>query len=120
MKSELIILSNDVKHWRLNGQLHRENGPAVEWSDGVKEWYLNGQRHREDGPAVERPDGTKFWYLNEKLHRENGPAVERADGRKAWYLNGIRLSNRQLLSKKIQNNYSDLYNSYLVYQIMSS
>ena len=31
--------------------------------DGTKHWYLNGQQHREDGPAVELADGDKFWYL---------------------------------------------------------
>jgi hypothetical protein len=34
--------------------------------DGTKMWYLNGELHREDGPAVEYPDGTKRWYLNGK------------------------------------------------------
>jgi hypothetical protein len=33
-------------------------------ADGTKRWYLNGQRHREDGPAIERADGNKIWYLN--------------------------------------------------------
>jgi hypothetical protein len=28
--------------WRLNGQRHREDGPAIEWADGTKSWYLNG------------------------------------------------------------------------------
>ena len=44
--------------------LHREDGPAIEFSSGSKFWYLNGNKHREDGPAIERPDGTKLWYLN--------------------------------------------------------
>jgi len=56
--------------WRLNGKLHREDGPAIEWSDGHKEWWLNGKRHREDGPAVEFADGAKFWYLNGKQYTE--------------------------------------------------
>jgi len=43
--------------------LHREDGPAFEWSDGHKGWHINGKRHREDGPAYEGADGTKFWYL---------------------------------------------------------
>ena len=51
---------------------------------GTKEWYLNGQRHREDGPAVEYANGDKYWYLNGQLHREDGPAVEKADGSKLW------------------------------------
>ena len=33
-------------------------------SDGSKEWYLNGNLHRKDGPAIEYADGTKEWYLN--------------------------------------------------------
>lgn len=59
------------------------------YSDGDKYWYLNGLRHREDGPAVEYSDGSKkSWYLNGLLHREDGPAIEFSDGTKAWYLNG--------------------------------
>lgn len=53
---------------------------------GTKEWLLNGKLHREDGPAVEYIDGTKKWFLNGKLHREDGPAVEFASGEKRWYL----------------------------------
>ena len=47
-----------------SNQFHRENGPAIEWSDGTKEWYLDGKLHRTDGPAVEWFDGDKYWYLN--------------------------------------------------------
>ena len=56
--------------------------------NGDKIWYLNGQRHREDGPAAEYANGDKSWYLNGKCHREDGPAVEYADGAKSWYLEG--------------------------------
>ena len=77
-----------TKEWYLNGNLHRVDGPAVEWADGTKDWWLNGDRHREDGPAFEYADGTKAWYLNDKLHREDGPAIEGADGSKSWWLNG--------------------------------
>ena len=56
--------TNGNKYWWLNGKLHREDGPAVEYADDHKRWYLNGERHREDGPAVEDADGTKEWYLN--------------------------------------------------------
>ena len=47
------------KYWFLNGELHREGGPAIDGISGSKEWFLNGKRHREDGPAVERDDGSK-------------------------------------------------------------
>jgi len=36
------------------------------FSDGTKRWFLNGKLHREDGPAIEWPDGKKYWYLNDK------------------------------------------------------
>ena len=65
-------------------------------SDGSKLWILNGDYHREDGPAVERAKGSKFWYLNGKLHREDGPAVEYDDGTKYWYLHGEEVTWQQL------------------------
>lgn len=44
--------------------LHREDGPAIEYTNGTKCWYRNGLCHREDGPAVEYPDGSCNWYLD--------------------------------------------------------
>ena len=60
------VQDNGDKFWFLNGKLHREDGPAIEWADGTNHWYRNGKLHREDGPAVEYPSATKFWYLNGK------------------------------------------------------
>jgi hypothetical protein len=77
-----------TKRWKLNGQFHREDGPAVVYADGHKEWWVHGQRHREDGPAIEWPNGDKWWYLHGQLHRPDGPAIERADGSKEWWLHG--------------------------------
>jgi len=39
------------------------------YGNGDKRWYLNGERHREDGPAVELVDGSKEWYLDDKRVR---------------------------------------------------
>ena len=78
------------KAWYKNGELHREDGPAIEFADGSKAWYLNGKRHRKDRPAIEFADGYKAWYLNGKRHRKDGPAVEYANGSKAWCINGKR------------------------------
>ncbi|MFA5024234.1 MAG: hypothetical protein WC523_04720 [Patescibacteria group bacterium] len=47
----------------LNDLLHREDGPAREWTNDYKAWYLNGKRDREDGPAVEYSDGDKAWFI---------------------------------------------------------
>ena len=60
------VFENGTKHWYLDGKLHREDGPAVEWSNGTNHWYLNGKKHREDGPAVEWSNGDKDWWLNDK------------------------------------------------------
>ena len=37
--------------WRnANGQLHREDGPAIEWANGYKGWWRDGKLRREDSP----------------------------------------------------------------------
>lgn len=66
---------------------------------GNKEWYLNGKLHREDGPAIEFADGDKYWYLNGSLHREDGPAIEHANGLKYWCLNDIEYSEEEYWNK---------------------
>jgi hypothetical protein len=58
------------KHYFCNGKLHREDGPALENTNGDKYWYLHGQLHREDGAAIENNDGTKYWYLQGKRYSE--------------------------------------------------
>jgi hypothetical protein len=88
MKEYQVNVYANRTEWSLNGKLHREDGPAIEWADGTKYWYLNGKLHREDGPAIECPNGTKSWYLNGRRHREDGPAIEYDNGTKMWYLNG--------------------------------
>ena len=65
MKSELTIDKNGTKWWNLpNGDLHKEDKPAIETVSGNKTWCVNGELHREDGPAVEFGNGSKYWYLN--------------------------------------------------------
>ena len=75
------------KYWYLNGLLHREDGPAIEYANGTKAWCLNGLLHRVNGAAVEYANGDKAWWLNGELHREDGPAFEFANGDKEWWLN---------------------------------
>jgi len=38
------VHENGTKCWYLNGKLHREDGPAVEYANGTRLWYLNGER----------------------------------------------------------------------------
>ncbi len=66
------------------------------WVDdfGSKCWYLNGNYHRQDGPAVQWANGHKSWWLHGKLHRQNGPAVEWSNGEKEWWLHGKRYATQ--------------------------
>lgn len=68
---------------------------TVKVNDVSTRWYLNGKRHREDGPAVEYTNGDKYWFLNDELHREDGPAVEYSHGGKVWYLYDINLTETE-------------------------
>jgi hypothetical protein len=68
MKDGLHTSGAGTKRWYLNGQLHRTDGPAIEFADGAKWWYLNGRRHRTDGPATEEADGSKEWFLNDQYY----------------------------------------------------
>jgi len=40
---EVKVYLNDRTEWRLNGKLHREDGPAIEYETGNKSWYLNDE-----------------------------------------------------------------------------
>ena len=76
--------------WHYDGQLHRDNGPALEYKNGDKIWYLHGMRHRTDGPAVECLNGRQEWWFEGKLHRTDGPAMVHASGNQSWYFHGQR------------------------------
>ncbi len=82
------VRSGGAEEWRLNGRLHREDGPAVVGPGGYQEWRLNGQLDREDGPAVTYRDGTQMWYRNGELHRVDGPAVLLPSGTEEWRQHG--------------------------------
>ena len=94
-KYKVKVNNNRTAWFNENDQLHREDGPAVEYEDGGKFWYLNGELHREGGPAIEYEHGSKQWYKNGKRHREDGPAVESYDGHKYWYLNDKFLTEQE-------------------------
>ena len=66
--------------------MNKNNQPTCQISKyETKRWTLDGQYHREDGPAIEYKDGTKFWYFHAKLHRLDGPAYESPSGYKEWW-----------------------------------
>ena len=87
------------KEWWVEDKLHRLDGPAIEYVNGDKSWFLNSKLHRTDGPAIECANGDKFWYVEGKRHRTDGPAVEYANGDKFWYLEGKKYSEEEFLAK---------------------
>lgn len=75
--------------WFVDGQLHREDGPAQTCDTGPHLWFRHDQLHREDGPAVIQPDGSTLWCVDDRLHRGNDlPAFVAADGSKGWWVDG--------------------------------
>jgi hypothetical protein len=102
------IDQHGAKLWKLNGRLHRIDGPAIEHSNGDTEWYLDGKTHREDGPAVNYINHFKAWYKNGSVHRVDGPAIINNDGSIEWWLNDYRYSKEewfQRLTPEQQYNY---------------
>jgi len=47
MKPKLTIAEDGTKTWKLNGLLHREDGPAIIWANGYKSWFINGIHYSE-------------------------------------------------------------------------
>ena len=64
LKYRIVVNEYGTMYYNGAGQLHRDDGPAVEWANGSKMWYQNGIRHRTDGPAIEWADGRKEWWIN--------------------------------------------------------
>ena len=59
----LRISSNgSITHWK-NGSEHREDGPAVEYTNGGKEWFINGVQYTEE----EFNRWLEKYQLNKKL-----------------------------------------------------
>ena len=72
-----------------------ENKPTCEVDENRSQrWYLNGQYHREDGPAIEHHDGTKYWFFHGERHRLDGPAVMRSTGKTKWWINDYNVTEK--------------------------
>lgn len=63
---------------------------------GTKTWRdSEGNLHRVDGPAIEYPHGTCFWYLHGNLHRIGGPAVIFSNGVHVWAIDDVRFLKKE-------------------------
>ena len=67
---EIVDLIDNRTVWINDGKEAMENllknHPVRKIGNGSTRWYLNGQLHREDGPAVEYANGTKEWWVDGK------------------------------------------------------
>jgi hypothetical protein len=49
MKTYKVEVTDKATIWyNESNELHREEGPAIEYANGGKSYYINGERHRED------------------------------------------------------------------------
>lgn len=78
----IVVLESIGKRWYKNGELHREDGPAVEDKNGYKEWHIEGKRHRINGPAVEWGVRHKEWYIEGKRYYSEIEFNEEIENRK--------------------------------------
>ena len=70
-------------------------GYDIEVGERNVAWKLDGEEHREDGPAYIDISGYQSWWLKGKRHREDGPAIIFASGNIEWYLNDIKYSRHE-------------------------
>jgi hypothetical protein len=92
----IIIDKLDTKRWYNDkGELHRLDGPAIEYANGNRCWYIHNKLHRVDGPAFLWGSGDAHWYYNGLLHREDGPAIDNFhgshghQGSQEWLIHGV-------------------------------
>lgn len=74
-------VGNGDIHWYYGGQLHREDGPAIERAGGYS-WYINGKLHRLDGPAIE--------YRGRTFRQSNRSDIQMVDAGE-WYVYGLHV-----------------------------
>lgn len=113
---ETTIMVDAMRIWYYNGEIHRDDKPAVTIFHNYKVWYKHGKTHRDNEPAVEwdltngyndgfiklweRPrhraikdmvsiTDYKIWYKDGLLHREDGHAFIDNVGVGHYYINGI-------------------------------
>jgi len=46
------------------------------WRNGAESCFFNGRAHREDAPALKYSDGRKYWFLDGKQYSKEDWKVE--------------------------------------------
>jgi len=88
-----------IKRYRNSkGELHRLDGPAIEYTNGDKSWYKEGLLHRENGPAWNYISGAKYWFKEGMYHRTDGPAIEYSSESKSWHILALEFEEKDFNS----------------------
>lgn len=66
------VFKGDRIVYTRNGILHRDDGPAVEQTNGTRQWFVHGMRHCADGPAIRERHGYCEWWTNNTYVRSDG------------------------------------------------
>ena len=71
--------------------------------NGTKIYYIKSTKiyHRDDGPAVENTNGNKYWLQYGKYHRLDGPAVECTNGYIQYWIYGKYIPNVNSIEEAI-------------------
>lgn len=72
---------------------------VVDREGTIRYFNKQGQYCRENGPAIECSDGSKFWFINGDYHRLDGPAVDFASGYKEYWIDGIELTEQEFWAR---------------------
>jgi hypothetical protein len=99
----------DRRQWKLNGMLHRIDGPTIIWRNGNEYWYKYNRYHRNilpDGTAepsisCTNVTGTRYnvWYVDGKKHRIDGPAYMDSSGLHEYYIDGEFMTIETFINK---------------------
>ena len=105
IEEQICRLSDHYKE-----QQKMNNQPIQTTEDGITEYRLDGELHREGGPAVDNGHGCEMWYLHGELHRENGPAQIMDDG-DFWYLHGEEVGPEDVVDYHLAQNVYCFFNA---------
>jgi len=98
-KLPAVTFKSGQEYW-VDGERHCTTGWAMHNDIGTDQegyyWFQNGDLHRDDGAAVEFVNGGRHYYVHGKLHRVDGPALikpithDDPFRQEQWWNNGVR------------------------------
>ena len=115
MKNGLIVNKYGIKLYYKDDKLHREDGPAVIYSNGNFSYWIDGKKHREGGPAVIYSNGILEYWIEGKLVDEYRPgfgcfepksreeAIERLNSKERPFTREMYLANIDNIWPEMKN-----------------